>query len=344
MNSKKEEIKKLKLELMDRYVVSMTFILAIYVGIFTFFIPDKIMSWYLAVGVLFLGGPYVFIRKRYSPDLLVTTFLICVPIYSFYIILSFWENSVASFSILLPIPLGAYIYFSKKAVLLYTLYVIVTIITVSIVANNFNFNFPKHTREEIKFSDTLLFISNISIVFLLIHYKDKIKRLEAQDQLAVSSATSALLNVENATEDAITTVPDSRSIIRAVSDSVDIEAMETLFEKIEAIMNQNMLFKDTKLNLSRLSVVLDINSSYISKAIRYKEYPNFNTYLNIYRIDYVKKLLQETDFQKTTLMYVYTEAGFSNQSTFNRVFKQIEGITPSEYIQQNLKTDTNDSA
>ncbi|WP_410566018.1 helix-turn-helix domain-containing protein [Bacillus sp. SIMBA_033] len=31
-------------------------------------------------------------------------------------------------------------------------------------------------------------------------------------------------------------------------------------------------------------------------------------------------------------MYIYTEAGFSNQATFNRVFKSIEGITPSEYI------------
>ncbi len=35
-------------------------------------------------------------------------------------------------------------------------------------------------------------------------------------------------------------------------------------------------------------------------------------------------------------MFVYTEAGFKNQSTFNRVFKQIEGMTPSEYI-RNLK-------
>lgn len=26
------------------------------------------------------------------------------------------------------------------------------------------------------------------------------------------------------------------------------------------------------------------------------------------------------------------QAGFSNQSTFNRVFKKIQGITPSEYI------------
>jgi len=58
-------------------------------------------------------------------------------------------------------------------------------------------------------------------------------------------------------------------------------------------------------------------------------------YLNEYRINYVKKLISENNLQKVTLMYIYTEAGFSNQATFNRVFKQIEGVTPSEYITKN---------
>lgn len=324
---KKEQIRKLKLELMDRYVAIISFIMAIYMIIFAFFFPDEILSWYLFVGLFFLGVPYIFTRKIFSPDFLVHTFLICVPIYSFYIILFFWENSVASFSILLPIPLGAYIFFSKKEVILYTLYVVLTIVTVSIIANNFNFDPPKHTQEEVKFNDTLLFISNISVVFLLIHYKDKLKKLEAAaDEPTPLNNVESLKVVVNTNED----------IIKTDSDPAEIEAIEILFEKIETIMQQDMLFKDTKLNLSRLSVVLDVNSSYISKAIRYKGFPNFNTYLNIYRINYVKKLFTETDFQKATLMYIYTEAGFSNQSTFNRVFKQIEGITPSEYIQQNL--------
>ncbi len=30
--------------------------------------------------------------------------------------------------------------------------------------------------------------------------------------------------------------------------------------------------------------------------------------------------------------YIYLSAGFRHQSTFNKVFKEIEGITPSEYI------------
>jgi len=326
LSARKEQIRKLKLELMDRYVALMTFIIAVYIVIFAFFIHDTIMSWYLVAGLLLLSCPYVFTRKRLSPDLLVHTFLISVPIYSFYIILSFWENSVASFSILLPIPLGAYIFFSNKEVLLYTLYVVVTIVAVSVVANHFSFNLPKHTQEEVKFNDTLLFISNISVVFLLIYYKDKIKKPETLDNIYTEDAL--IINKEDPTE----------VVIKTAAESADSEAFEKLFEKIESAMTQDMLFKDTKLNLSRLSVVLEVNSAYISKAIRYKDYPNFSTYLNTYRINHVKKLFTETDFQKATLMYIYTEAGFSNQSTFNRVFKQIEGITPSEYIQQNVNT------
>jgi AraC-like DNA-binding protein len=107
---------------------------------------------------------------------------------------------------------------------------------------------------------------------------------------------------------------------------------EELFEKIENMMTEKELYKDVNFNISKLSAEMGINSSYISKSIRYKGYPNFNSYLNLYRINCVKKLLDENDLEKVTLMYIYTEAGFSNQSTFNRVFKQIEGNTPSEYI------------
>nr|WP_315030811.1 AraC family transcriptional regulator [uncultured Chryseobacterium sp.] len=275
------------------------------------------MSWYLFAGIIILGSTYPFLRKRYPTNTLVRTYLILAPLYNFYIMLAYWNNSVAGFCWLLPIPLGAYIFFSKKEVLWFTTYVLLTIAIAIIVAYTIPFNFPHHPYKEIILTDIILFISNILVIALLIYYKDKLKRQELLHQF-------------------------NNRIIEAKIPSepiIDTEGMEKLFEKIEAVMSQDMLFKDIKFNLSKLSVVLDINSSYISKAIRYKGYPNFNTYLNTYRIDYVKKLFTEIDFQKATLMYVYTEAGFSNQSTFNRVFKQIEGITPSEYIQQNLKID-----
>ncbi|WP_123966716.1 helix-turn-helix domain-containing protein [Chryseobacterium phosphatilyticum] len=300
---------------MDRYIILMISILTVYFSIYYFYIHYKMMSWYLFLGIISLAFTYPFLRKKCSANTLVRSYLILAPIYNFYILLAYWNNSVAGFCWLLPIPLGAYIFFPKKEVVWFTVYTLVTIIAAIIAGNTIDFNFPHHSHKEVMITDIILFISNIAVIALLIYYKDKLKRQEFLHQL-----NNRIIEIKTPSETII-----------------DTEGMEKLFERIEVSMSRDMLFKDIKFNLSKLSVVIDVNSSYISKAIRYKGYPNFNTYLNIYRIEYVKKLFTEIDFQKTTLMYVYTEAGFSNQSTFNRVFKQIEGITPSEYIHQNLK-------
>jgi len=325
LNTKYPQIEKLKHELMDRYVILMILILGTYAVIFTFFIQDKIMPWYLIGGIAFTSYSYSLARKKYPITLIIHLYLIFAPLYNFYIMLAFWNNSVASFCWLMPIPLGAYIFFSSRMVLSYTAYTLLMIILVYIIANNFSFSFPQHSQKEVIFTDTILIISNVLVVALLIYYKDKIRKLEILSQFEQTGTRKSQKYKANTIE------------IHSEDTDIDIESMEKLFNRIEACMTENMLFKDEKFNLSKLSVALDVNSTYISKAIRYKGYPNFNNYLNVYRINYVKKLFTEIDFQKTTLMYVYTEAGFSNQSTFNRVFKQIEGITPSEYFQKNLK-------
>jgi AraC-like DNA-binding protein len=324
MNTKNEHIEKLKQELMDRYVILMLVILAFYTGIYTFYIPEKFMPWYLGAEFLFFGYTYFLMRGRFPKTTIVHLHLAATPLYNFYIILAYWNNSVASFCWLLPIPLGAYIFFTKKEVILYTIYTLLIILASYFVANNFDLSFPKHTQKQVIFTDTIIIISNILVVSLLIYYKDKIRKFEILSQFE-----NTIINV----------VKDKKTESETTSEDAEIntESMEKLFSKIETSMTEKMLFKDIKFNLSALSVALNVNSTYISKAIRYKGYPNFNSYLNTYRVSYVKKLFTEVDFQKATLMYVYTEAGFSNQSTFNRVFKQIEGITPSEYFQKYMK-------
>lgn len=82
------QIHRLKLELMDRYVILMISILGVYSVIFIFFIPDKILTWYLPAGILFLGSGYSFARKRYSPNLIVNTYLILAPVFSLYLMLA----------------------------------------------------------------------------------------------------------------------------------------------------------------------------------------------------------------------------------------------------------------
>lgn len=310
-NIKTERVEEYKRELIRYYMLLMVVILFLFALKFTFITPYKTMSWYLYGGVFFMIYTYIIIGKNYSVDILVHTYMIVASLYNFYIMLAFWNYSVASFVWLIPIPLAAYVFFKRKYVLIYSLYVLFNISMGYLINRSFAFDFPKQSPEDIRISDTFLVISNVAVIALLLYFKDKIKRVEIYNEIEAKLQTE---------EKSVSTLTEHDTF------------SEELFEKIENLMKEKHLYKDVNFNISKLAVEMSINSSYISKAIRYRGYPNFNNYLNLYRINCVKKLLDENDLEKVTLMYIYTEAGFSNQSTFNRVFKQIEGTTPSEYI------------
>ena len=88
-------------------------------------------------------------------------------------------------------------------------------------------------------------------------------------------------------------------------------------------------------SIIHLANALDTNVTYISKAIKLNANTGFITFVNRYRIALVKQLINNNELEKHSLLYVYTSAGFKHQSTFNKVFKQIEGITPTEYLKRN---------
>ncbi|MFS4470223.1 helix-turn-helix domain-containing protein [Chryseobacterium sp. T20] len=305
------KIEQYKRQLVYYYNILMSVILAVFGLIYTFIIPDKIMAWYLFGGLFLMVYTYLIVRKTYSVNVMVHSYIIIATLYNFYIMLAFWNNSIASFVWLIPIPLAAYVFFERKYVFIYSMFVLLNIIAGYLISKTFSFKFPIHRPEDVRITDTILMISNVAVISLLLYFKDKIKRVEIYHEIEEKS---------------------SNTVIQPASVIEKAPFADELFEKIESVMREKQLYKDVNFNISKLSTEMDINSSYISKSIRAKGYPNFNNYLNMHRIECVKRLLHENDIEKVTLMYIYTEAGFSNQSTFNRVFKQMENITPSEYI------------
>jgi two-component system response regulator YesN len=54
----------------------------------------------------------------------------------------------------------------------------------------------------------------------------------------------------------------------------------------------------------------------------------FREYINFLRISHAKTLLVETDMKVLAIML---ECGFRNQSTFNRIFSEVCGVSPRTY-------------
>jgi AraC-like DNA-binding protein len=104
-----------------------------------------------------------------------------------------------------------------------------------------------------------------------------------------------------------------------------------LKEKLLNYMVEKKPYLDSNLSLSELASQLGIYSHYLTQVLNDELNQNFYDFVNSYRIDEVKRLLFETKYINYTLFAIALEAGFNSKSTFNRIFKKITGISPSNF-------------
>lgn len=84
----------------------------------------------------------------------------------------------------------------------------------------------------------------------------------------------------------------------------------------------------SKLTLKMLADHLGLTESYCSKYIKKNAGISFVEYLNAMRVNNAQRLLIYTDYNITEIL---EKTGFMSVQTFNRVFKQQTGRSPSDY-------------
>jgi AraC-like DNA-binding protein len=105
-------------------------------------------------------------------------------------------------------------------------------------------------------------------------------------------------------------------------------------EKIETLLAENKLYQNPELTLNHLAQKLQTNAALISKTINQGFQLNFNDFINQYRIEEIKKSLENGEHKKSTLLGIAFDAGFNSKATFNRAFKKNTGLSPKEYIEK----------
>ena len=93
-------------------------------------------------------------------------------------------------------------------------------------------------------------------------------------------------------------------------------------------------FLEPKITISELAQRTDIPVSYLSQIINERLEQNFFDFINSYRVEEFKNLLQQPENHNFTLLSLAYEAGFNSKSTFNAIFKKFTGSTPSEFARQ----------
>ena len=93
-------------------------------------------------------------------------------------------------------------------------------------------------------------------------------------------------------------------------------------------------FADEDISVKKITEALYISPSYVSKVFSNTIKYNVREYVNILRVNRAKKLLEKKDKKIVGIMM---ECGFKSQSSFNRIFREMCGVTPKEYREANIR-------
>ena len=97
------------------------------------------------------------------------------------------------------------------------------------------------------------------------------------------------------------------------------------------LMENEKPYLDSTLNIGTLSDLLGMQAGQVSKLINKELHRNFYEFVNEYRIREFKKLIVDPGNKNYSIFAVALDAGFNSKATFNRIFKEKTGQTPSEF-------------
>lgn len=110
--------------------------------------------------------------------------------------------------------------------------------------------------------------------------------------------------------------------------SLDLISIErTSVGTVQKVLNFCAEHYTEKITTNIVARELYISPSSVTKVFAGKLGTTFGEYINRLRVNKARHYLEKTDKRIVDIMY---ECGFNNQSTFNRVFQEVQGTTPSK--------------
>jgi len=108
-------------------------------------------------------------------------------------------------------------------------------------------------------------------------------------------------------------------------------------ERIQQFMQSSRVYTQADLGLTELARMLDIPPRKLSYLINSFMDQNFVGFINQYRIEMAKDRLMNPADRGETILEIMYDVGFNSKSSFNTLFKQYTGFTPSDFRKSQAK-------
>lgn len=165
------------------------------------------------------------------------------------------------------------------------------------------------------------------------HFRDMrrlVKVIDAYRQAVLNGESSTSPKVVAALEELRAMKLSSDVTKEGEGDEEPDDEDRRLFVEMDSKVSRDRLFLKPGLGRDDLMRLIGVDKNRFGKMMsKYSDASNTSVYINIKRVEYGAQLLLE--HPEYTIATVATECGMSNTVTFNRTFKDIYNMTPSEY-------------
>jgi AraC-like DNA-binding protein len=107
--------------------------------------------------------------------------------------------------------------------------------------------------------------------------------------------------------------------------------IEEINNKVYEYLRNKKPFLNPEYSLQMMVNDLAISRQNLSQVINSGQKKNFYKLINEFRVEEIKSLLLDPTYNHLTILGIAFECGFNSKTSFNRIFKEHTGFTPSEY-------------
>lgn len=120
---------------------------------------------------------------------------------------------------------------------------------------------------------------------------------------------------------------------RYVGSALSEEQIGDLSKSIINYLKNDKPYLNPEYNLQMMAEDLHISKHKLSQVINSGQGKNFYKFINEFRLEEVKEKLSDPTYKHYSILGIAMECGFNSKTSFNRIFKEETGLTPSEYLQ-----------
>lgn len=110
-----------------------------------------------------------------------------------------------------------------------------------------------------------------------------------------------------------------------------LDHLEDMGKSIEQLFTEKLLFKDSKLNIKKISDILSEPEYMVSRSINAYFRKSFPEVLNQYRIEHAAQLIRSEASEHLSMEGIARESGYNTVSAFYKTFKKLKGVTPAKF-------------